>query len=158
MLAVNLLIENLRQNISADAACLKEHLDEGRRLIKIPIQNISDDDYEMMDALHGQLKHSSERMRTYDQRWYELHGELKGLDDCYKVVYNSKQLFQTNSPMYLAALAEDLYEMLRARITHLKRHRRELRQTRKVAFKQQASIPDHKLSVQYSVNENHNPP
>lgn len=158
MLAVNLLIENLRQNIVADGACLKEHLEEGRRLIKIPIQSLTDDDYESMDALHGQLQHSAQRMRIYDQRWYDLHGELKGVDDCYKVIYHSKQLFQTNSPMYLAALAEDLYEMLRARMANWQRHKREMDRLHKIALKQQVSMPDHTVSVQYNHTENNNVP
>jgi hypothetical protein len=51
-----MLIENLRQNIANDGACLKGHLEEGRRLIKIPIQNLSEDDFETLDVLHGQLQ------------------------------------------------------------------------------------------------------
>jgi hypothetical protein len=104
MLAVNLLIENLRQNIAADGACLREHLEEGRRLIKIPIQSLTDDDYEAMDSLYGQLQHSAQRMRIFDQRWYDLHAELKGIDDCYKVIYRSnfsKPTRQCTSKFYI---------------------------------------------------------
>lgn len=85
MLSVNMLIENLRQNILTDGSCLKAHLEESRRLIKIPFQSLNEDDYELMDVLQGQLMHASRRMHAYDKRWFDLHGDLKGLDDCYKI-------------------------------------------------------------------------
>ena len=70
-----MLIENLRQNISNDGACLREHLEEGRRLIKIPINGLSEDDFETMDVLHGQLEvrfscENIERRRKMCERGY----------------------------------------------------------------------------------------
>jgi hypothetical protein len=119
-------------------------------------------------------------MKTYDQRWYELHADLKvrslfekqfyfkGMDDVYKIVYHSKQLFQSNSPMYLAgkqlsihplkplALSEDMSECLRARMERWKRHHKELKRIKDEAVKQERVL-EHTLSVQYN-NENHKLP
>jgi hypothetical protein len=50
---------------------------------------------------------------------------------------------------FSAALAEDLFETLRARMAHWQRYRREMERLRK---KQQ--VPDHTVSVQYTHTEN----
>jgi hypothetical protein len=145
-----MLIENLRQNIAADGISLRERLEESRRLIKIPIESLTNDDFELMDILQGQLQRASKRMQSYDKRWYELHRDLKGLDDCYKIVYHSKQAFQSNSPMYLAALSGDAFECLRARMSRFKQIRRKEKD-------EPSKKSDHTVSVQYSngTNENH---
>ncbi|KAI6203605.1 hypothetical protein M3Y94_00576600 [Aphelenchoides besseyi] len=123
MLSVNMLIENLRENVLSDGVLVRQHLEEAQRLLKINVHSLSETNFEAMDVLQGQLQKGAQRMKVYDRRWYELHGDLKGIDDCYKVVFRSKEIFKNGgSPMYLAALAEDMVESLRARIARYNRH------------------------------------
>jgi hypothetical protein len=148
MLSTNMLIENLRQNITSDGSCVREHLDESRRLLKIPIHLLTEDDYEAMNCLQGQFRNAAQRMRLYDKKWYELHSDLKGVDDCYKIIYRSKELFRTDSPMNLAACAEDAFECLRSRMERWRRYKKNEKNARR------EKTSENKVFVQYN-NRNH---